>query len=221
MRLTKNTTLRWRLTKSHLATSVSICLLLVSGTAIAKATQSSAPPGSDSNTISETVSRNFGSGVEVVATFHPYQVTGDFNGDRVQDLAVVVRITGSRSLLPKDVKLLNPFEQGGAIHFPQNAENRLALAIVHSWNSPVASGKYLLLGESPVLVLQYARAISSQESDRNGLLGLRSKAVKRRGSAPLPPTAKGDVILLGTEVGGDSLLYWNGRTYRWEDSAED
>jgi len=198
---------------------LAMCLVLIGAGGTRHASPQTSVPSVTA--VAETVRRNFGSGVEVVTAFNPYQVTGDFNGDRVQDLAVVVKITSSRSLLPKDVRLLNPFEQAGAIHFPQSAQNRLAIAILHGWNSPAASGKFLLFGESPILILQYARATSTQESDRNGLLGLRSKAARRRRSAPLPPTAKGDVILLGTEVGGDSLLYWNGRTYRWEDTAED
>jgi len=32
--------------------------------------------------------------------------------------------------------------------------------------------------------------------------------------------AKGDVILLGNQVGDNSPLYWNGRTYVWEDSQK-
>jgi len=34
----------------------------------------------------------------------------------------------------------------------------------------------------------------------------------------VPATAKGDVVLLFTEVGDNSMLYWNGRTYRWQDA---
>jgi len=171
--------------------------------------------------IAEAVQRSFGNGVEVVTSFNPFQVTGDFNGDRLQDLAVVVRITGARNLMPKEVRLLNPFERDGSIHFPRPSDSRLALAILHDWKNPAATGRFLLLGESPILILQNARATSKEESDRNGLLGIRSRSSKRRAAEPFPRTAKGDVVLLGTEVGGDSLLYWNGRTYLWEDSAED
>jgi len=171
--------------------------------------------------IAEAVQRNFGNGVEVVTSFNPFQVTGDFNGDRLQDLAVVVRITGARNLLPKEVRLLNPFDRGGSIHFPRASDHRLALAILHDWKNPAATGRFLLLGESPILILQNARATSKEESDRNELLSIRRRSSKRRAAAPFPRTAKGDVVLLGTEVGGDSLLYWNGRTYLWEDSAED
>lgn len=167
------------------------------------------------------VQRSFGNGVEVVTSFKPFQVTGDFNGDRLQDLAVVVRITGARNLLPKEVRLLNPFERGESIHFPRPSDSRLALAILHDWKNPAATARFLLLGESPILSLQNARAISKEESDRNGLLGIRSRSSKRRSPEPFPRAAKGDVVLLATEVGGDSLLYWNGRTYLWEDSAED
>jgi hypothetical protein len=47
------------------------------------------------------------------------------------------------------------------------------------------------------------------------------KRGKRPKGAPFPRAARGDVILLGNQVGDNSPLYWNGRTYVWEDSAED
>lgn len=208
----------WFLTMCVLTCSL-LCLAINS----AAKTRNEAAVQADNARILAVVQRDFGVAVEVVTAFSPYRVTGDFNGDRLQDLAVVVRIKGSRKQLPKDVRLLNPFESSGSLHFPANPsrENRLALAIVHSWQNAVASGKFLLLGESPILILQNARAISSGASDRTNLIGLRNRNPRRRSSEPFPRNAKGDVILLGTEVGGDSLLYWNGRSYSWEDSAED
>jgi hypothetical protein len=121
------------------------------------------------------------------------------------------------------VKLLNPFERGGAIKFPKKSveDNKLAVAIIHSWNNPAQAARLLLLGESPILILQNARAISSEPSDRLNLIGLRSRRAKRPRGEILPRGSKGDVILLATEVGGDGLLYWNGRTYLWEEPAED
>jgi hypothetical protein len=175
------------------------------------------------NAVAPAVQKHFGTTAEAVTSFQPFYVIGDFNGDGVPDLAVVVRLKARRLTLPADVKLLNPFERGGAIKFPNNPvdENKLAIAIVHSWNQPVAAGKLVLLGDSPILILQNARAISSERGDRLNLIGLRSRRAKRGRGEILPGGSKGDVILLTTEVGGDGLLYWNGRTYLWEEPAED
>jgi hypothetical protein len=173
--------------------------------------------------IAQVMQRDFGDAVEMVTAFQPCYVVGDFNGDGAEDAALVVRIMERRNALPQDAKLLNPFESRGAIKFPANpvVENKLALAIVHNWKAAQTTARFLLIGESPVLILQHARATSSERGDRQNLMGLMSKRRKRRPGETLPRGSKGDVILLATEVGGDSLLYWNGRTYLWEDSAED
>ncbi len=173
------------------------------------------PNGSN---VSEVVRTNFGSVIEPVATAKPFQNTGDLNGDRVPDLIVVVRIKRSRSALPKDVRLLNPFDPGGKIQYPAAAENKYALAIIHSWKSPKPTGKFLLIGDSPVLILEHSRPTSGPEA---GDMKLMLRNARRRRDEVFPRTAKGDVVLMVTEVGGDSQLYWNGKTYIWEDSAED
>jgi hypothetical protein len=77
----------------------------------------------------------------------------------------------------------------------------------------------LLVGEGPILIFVYDRA--SDPDGAKNLIELMSKRGKRFKGLKFPPTAKGDVILLGTEVGSDSPLYWNGRTYRWEEPEGD
>lgn len=177
---------------------------------------------SQSADVIQAVQKHFGAAVEVVTAFQPFNVVGDFNGDGTADIAVVVRIKARRNALPTNVKLLNPFETRGAIKFPANpdSENKLALAIIHGWRTETV-GKFLVLGESPVLIMQYPRAVSSEPGDKQNLIGLMSKRGRRPLGVSLPRGSKGDVILLATEVGGDSLLYWNGRTYFWQDVAED
>jgi hypothetical protein len=174
-----------------------------------------------SASIDEAIKASFGSVVQPATTFRPYYVSGDFNGDGVQDLAVVVLIKEKRSALPKDVRVINPFD-GPKINFPQNSatEHKLALAIIHGWKTSQAA-KFLLVGESPILVLEYGRATSSNPEDAKNLIEVMAKGGKRRRGQRFPRTARGDVILLGTEVGGDSTLYWNGRTYVWEDVQDD
>ena len=176
-----------------------------------------------SSSIAEVVRRAFGSAVEPVTAFKPYYLTGDFNGDGVEDLLIVVRVKEKRAALPKDVRVANPFGLDAKVTFPANpeSERKLALAIVHSWKIPQPVGKFLLMGESPILILENSRATSGRAEDAKDLIELMSKRGKRRRGQKFPPAAKGDVILLGTEVGGDSKLYWTGRKYVWEDSEDD
>jgi hypothetical protein len=168
--------------------------------------------------IVEVIHANSGSVLEPVATGKRFYLTGDLNGDRVEDLIVVVRINGPRSALPKDVRLLNPFEADGKIQYPGPKENKYGLAIIHSWKSPHPTDKFLLIGDSPILILENSRPTSGPEA---GDMKLMLRHARRRSGEVYPKTAKGAIVLMGTEVGGDSQLYWNGKTYVWEDSAED
>jgi hypothetical protein len=173
--------------------------------------------------VSASLQNHFGAALEASAAFKPFYVVGDFNGDGAQDIVIVVLIKAGRSALPKDVRLLNPFEFERTIKFPANlaTENKLALAIIHGWKNPKPLGKYLLIGESPILILDYQRIASAQPEDRQDLISVMNRRGRRPKGATFPRGAKGDVILLGNQVGDNSPLYWNGRTYVWEDSAED
>jgi hypothetical protein len=199
------------------------CVTAAMDHANAQKTQTAQSNPGQSAHITAALQTNFGSALEAETGFKPFYVTGDFNGDGAQDVAVVVRIKKGRSALPKDARVLNPFQLERTISFPANpgTENKLALVIIHGWKAPQPVGKYLLIGESPILILEHERVISNQPADRNQLIGLISRRVRPRKGLMFPRAAKGDVITLVTEVGGDSLLYWNGRTYVWEDSAED
>ncbi|HEV7683055.1 MAG TPA: hypothetical protein VGO68_13080 [Pyrinomonadaceae bacterium] len=151
-------------------------------------------------------------------------MTGDFNGDGARDILVVVRIKGSRTELAPDVKIYNPFERPKAIYPEDPATNpTLALAVIHGskpgWQTPPALETFLLFGQTPILILNYSRAASSEAADQKGLMELLTKrSTKYRGDGWPPATAKGDSIVLGTEA-TDSILYWNGKTYRWEEAA--
>lgn len=173
--------------------------------------------------VTAALQTNFGSAVEASTAFKPFYLTGDFNGDGAQDIVIVVLIKAGRSAVPKDVRISNPFELERTIKFPANpaTENKLALVIIHGWKNPTPSGKHLLIGESPILILDYERVNSAQPADRQNLIGLLNKRGRRPKGSTFPRGAKGDVILLGNQVGDNSPLYWNGRTYVWEDSAED
>jgi hypothetical protein len=187
---------------------ITVCVL--------SATSSAAQPPTPA-TLGEAVQKSFGSVVEAVTYSKPFYLTGDINGDRVEDLVMVVRIKGNRSSLSKDVRVLNPFDPQSGVTFPADParENKFAIAVIHSWKTSRPAGKFLLIGDSPILILENSRPASGPEA---GDMKLMARNTRRRN---FPRAAKGDVILLVTEVGGDSQLYWNGRTYFWEDSAED
>ena len=170
------------------------------------------------------LSASFGSAVEAVTAFNPFYLTGDFNGDGAPDILIVVRIKGPQTELATDVKLYNPFDRPKAI-YPEDpkANPTLAFAVIHGrapgWQTAPALEKFLLFGESPLLILEYDRVTSNDPQDRKGLLELLKKGSTRYRSGGWPPaTAKGDSVVLGTEA-TDSILYWNGKNYRWEEAT--
>src|SRR6185295_11592981 len=145
----------------------SVCLLLagfvlvvaanVSGLYAQRNPQTKAQ-SSQSAVVVEALKTSFGSALEAANKFKPFYLTGDFNGDGAQDIVIVTHIKGQRSGLESDVKIYNPFERPKAIYPADPAATpTLALAIIHGsrpgWQTPPALEKYLLFGQSPVLIL--------------------------------------------------------------------
>jgi len=202
-----------------------VAILAINGFSLSAQTKTQAKASQLSQTaIKDTLQKSFGSAVEAVRAFKPSYLTGDFNGDGAQDILVVVRIKGSRAELASDVTLYNPFERPKAT-FPANpsANPTLAFAIIHGrksgWQTSPALEKFLLLGETPILILNYGRVTSPAPQDRKGLMELLVKrSAKFRADGWPPAAAKGDSVVLGTEA-TDSILYWNGKNYRWEEAA--
>jgi hypothetical protein len=194
-----------------------------SGDLFSQTTKQTKP--SQATVIAETLKTSFGSALAVAKGFKPYYVTGDFNGDAAQDILVVTHLKGQRDELQGDVKLYDPFERPKAIYPADPSANpTLALAIIHGgkagWQTPPALEKFLLFGSSPVLILNYQRLASSETQDKEALMELLRKGSRKyRGSGWPPAGAKGDSIVLGTEA-TDSILYWNGKNYRWEEAAD-
>ncbi|HSS22111.1 MAG TPA: hypothetical protein VLL54_18725 [Pyrinomonadaceae bacterium] len=176
----------------------------------------------DSSVIDALLLKSFGPTVETVKDFTPYHLTGDFNGDGIPDTLIVVRIKGHRSELSKDVKVLNPFYKTEGPAYPDDPKNKptLALAIIHGGTNPLPNSpprKFLLVGESPVLAMEDSRTRAQPDARKDLIELMKKKARRPRGSLPLPAKARGDAVLLGTEA-ADSFLYWDGKTYRWEES---
>lgn len=188
--------------------------------------QTKASQSSQSAVVTEALKASFGSSLEAVTAFQPFYLTGDFNGDGAQDVVIVVRLKGQRSELPTSVNVLNPFYRTTEPIFPADpvVKPTLAFAIIHGtragWKTPPPAAKFLLVGESPILILENDRATSGRVQDAKGLMEIMSKRGKRRGASWPAAAAKGDLIVLGTEA-TESILYWNGRTYRWEEFSDE
>jgi hypothetical protein len=201
------------------------CVFIIAAETLASAQttkQTKANQANQTAGVTEALKASFGSALEAVTAFNPFYLTGDFNGDGAQDIVIVTRIKGRRGDLPPDVKVLNPFYRVAGPAYPTDpaAKPTLAFAIIHGtkagWKNAPMAEKFLLVGESPILIMENDRATGRPEDAKN-LMEIKSKLGKRRGATWPPAAARGDSIILETEA-INSILYWNGKTYRWEEA---
>lgn len=175
------------------------------------------PPGIDQ--IRDAVARIFEKAATPDSTVDPGFVVGDFNGDRSQDLAVVVKASEA-SLGEINNELANwILEDPRTVLVDRNLSNRVPpnkpvhaekgdnlLAIIHGvgaqgWRAPEAKQTFLLKnGAGSNLRVQSAK-------------DLRNANGKQR----LPPL-KGDAIseTIGAKSG---LVFWTGAKYAWYPSV--
>lgn len=166
--------------------------------------------------------QTFGDSAEAVTGFEPSSLAGDFNGDGVEDLAIVVTLPKGLGGLPKTVKVLWPY----GFDDPKEAESaptpaQRLIAIIHGGRSgkeTVPQSAYLFAGGSNALIVQTGRTADELKD----VMSVVKKKRKPKEDVPLTPPkgVRGDSLYLDTEAAG-ALLYWNGKTYRWYESPED
>ena len=126
----------------------------------------------------------------------PYELIGDFNGDKVKDVAVIASLPDTVENIAKDIKIEYPYFSGKEV----NAED-LALFIIHGkgkgWEFAQKSS-VLFLGRSSTLIFQKSRLGERGEKGNNWEI----KKTKRGGVN----------LFFGTE-GSDGTMKWNGKKY--------
>jgi hypothetical protein len=134
--------------------------------------------------------------VETRAT--PYQLVGDFNGDKVNDVAVIVSLSDTVEKTAKTVKVAYPYYFGKEV----DAED-LALFIIHGkgkgWQFAQKSS-VLFLGRNSALIFQKAR------------LGEKGDGME------LDKDKRGKVSIYFVTEGSSGTLKWNGKKYIWTES---
>ncbi|HEX8491557.1 MAG TPA: hypothetical protein VF658_01835 [Pyrinomonadaceae bacterium] len=175
------------------------------------------------------INSHYNSTVEAVTEFKPFYLTGDFNADGAQDLLSVVKLKVAQGQLPKDVRIVKPFGFEGTESPNQSASAggetiALGLAILHGgkggWRVGKLAAKYLLLGGSPLQILTNDNISANQVKDLMTLVPASRTRRRKYGEFRVPRTARGAWILVGTQV-GEGLVYWDGKTYRFQDSPDD
>ena len=136
--------------------------------------------------------------VETRAT--PYQLIGDFNGDKVKDVAVIVSLSDTVENTVKTVKIEYPY------YFKKVVDaNDLALFIIHGkgkgWQFAQKSS-VLFLGRSSALIFQKSRL------DEKG------------GGMELDKDKRGKTNIYFVTEGSSGTLKWNGKKYIWTESHD-
>lgn len=128
----------------------------------------------------------------------PYKLTADFDGDKIEDVAVIVSLAATPASLAKTVKVEYPYYFGKQVN-----KDLLALFIIHGsgkgWQFAQKSS-VLLLGRNSALIFQKSRLdetgdgmeIEKDERGKNG-------------------------IYMVTE-GSDGTIKWNGKKYVWTET---
>lgn len=168
---------------------------------------------------------NFGPNLPIVGGAKPMVLKGDFNGDGIGDIAVLVQAKGKRGELLPGVEIIQTSEGARPLEptTVMNGQHSLALILGNAtgWQTPKTTGKYLI----------YAFGWIGWAGPQTGDLIVLPKTAKRdkQGYATISPENyvsmprdnKGDVIVVPTEAGINTILYWNGKTYRfWLDPGD-
>lgn len=162
--------------------------------------------------IAEVIHNDFGPRVNVDPSIvENYYLIGDFNGDGNNDVAVIIKPEGGKTDIRKfNVKFISidPYSpKNGQRVDPVASMNEhndacLGVAIIHGtssgWNALEPLGKYMFYEcFSDFRLIPKGQKIG----DIN----------KSRGTTPV---LKGDAVKLELESGAETVVYWDGSTYR-------
>lgn len=162
---------------------------------------SSAAEPQTAKKVEDLVKSLSGSKLKVETKAVPYQLVGDFNGDKIKDVAVIVSLSDTVKNIAKTVKIEYPYYSGKEV----DAED-LALFVIHGagkgWQFAQKSS-VLFLGRSSALIFQKSRLGEHGENGNNWEIEKDKRGRER--------------LFFATE-GSDGTLKWNGKKYIWTET---
>ena len=157
---------------------------------------------SDAQTARNVIAHYFTTKANISHTHHPSFVTGDFNGDGITDIAILFQpaktVTTSRQ-----VQTSTPWAFPGSV---QSDAYQTSLVIINGtsggWFSPDTK-VYALLDKSGSLQTPSFQLAVKRKSDKE----------YTHLQAMLPVKHTGDLIVLPTEAGIDTIIFWDRTKY--------
>jgi hypothetical protein len=139
----------------------------------------------------------------VVKQIKPSHLTGDFNGDGNDDDVYIVHARGSVSQLASEMKIIDLYEgEMLSKHFNLDPK-KISLALLHSNKDDMA---FLIYDTNQISVL-------------DGLFSMELMVTKKAEASELEAEygihPVGDVIVIPTQAGIDTYLFWNGSSYQY------
>lgn len=170
------------------------CFVLLFGLNFAAQAQTAA-------TVESLVEKLSGGKLKTETKAVPYNIVGDFDGDKIGDVAVIVSLADTVENIGKIVKIQYPYYSEKEV-----GADDLALFIIHGkgkgWQFAQKSS-VLFLGRSSALIFQKDRL---GESGTNG----NNWEIKKDKSGKAS-------LFFGTEA-SDGTMKWNGKKYVWTES---
>jgi len=136
------------------------------------------------------------------------ELRGDFNGDQMDDQLLVVKADGKISELPSNVRVVRPWplNDGETAGDTLSHGASVNLAVVHGTANGAQQQVFALHDDNSVSILDAPAAET--------ISAVKLKDVSSLNEPKLAAAAKGDLLVVPTEAGIDTYVYWDGATYK-------
>lgn len=171
-------------------------------------------PAAAHESVHGQIPRVLGATASLAADRSPNTFRGDFNGDGVTDLLALVTPRANAGDLPAAVQLVRPWPLNAGVTPSDDLTRgaRIGLAVVHGATDGAPEAAFLLHDLNPISILDTDAA--------RELFVVAHKQLDGLEEPKLAASAHGDVIVVPTEAGIDTYIYWTGSTYRLFESAD-
>ena len=145
-------------------------------------------------TVEEIVESVSGGKLRVETKATPYKLAADLNGDKVEDVAVVVELLELPKNISPTVKKVYPY------YTQEVSKNDLALLIIHG------KGKGWQYAQKETILLV---------GSNSALIFEKSRLDEKGDAIEIKKDKNGRVKLLFSTEGSEGYLKWNGKKYVW------
>ena len=138
----------------------------------------------------------------------PRKIQVDFDGDSIADRILVAGLKGQVADLQKLNPLIHPWPYAGKVQQNLAHGSKRSFHIVLSANNR----GYVIRDANPISLLDThaARELFVLTGDQSTAAGLKTQS----------PKPRGDLLIIPTEAGIDTYLYWDGDTFKSHEPLE-